>query len=226
MRHALVAIAALAMIAFFVASGLEEHHLALVVKPLPVLALALFQRQAAPGTRPGLVALGLVLSGVGDLLLELHHGLFLLGLLSFLLAHLAYSLAFLLRAPGIALRRGLVMMAYGVAAFLVLRPGLGDMAIPVAAYVSVICTMGWRALAMFGQVPWAAASLAVGGALSFILSDTILATNRFVLPLVSAPWLVMATYWAGQIGIALSTQRAASSEATVSPQSPTCPTAP
>jgi len=205
MRTAIIVIAASAMVAFFVAQGMSMPGVALALKPVPVLALALHQRGAAHGSQGGLIALGLVLSGLGDVLLGLPGDLFLPGLISLLAAHLAYTLAFVLRGSDLAPGRALLMMAAGSVAFVSLRPDLGALALPVAAYVSVICTMGWRALALFGQIPRLAALLAAGGAISFLASDSLLAVDRFRQPVSGASLLIMATYWVAQIGIALST---------------------
>ena len=81
----------------------------------------------------------------------LEAGLFLPGLLAFLAAHVAYVAAFLSADRRPALGRALPFLAWGLGAFALLRPGLGPMAVPVAVYVAVICTMMWRAAARVGS---------------------------------------------------------------------------
>jgi uncharacterized membrane protein YhhN len=80
------------------------------------------------------------------------------------------------------------------------------MAIPVFLYVSVICTMVWRAFACVGDSGpiRPAESSGVVGALSFALSDLILAIDHFSARIDHAPYWIIATYWFGQYLLARS----------------------
>jgi uncharacterized membrane protein YhhN len=184
------------------AAGIPELRLA--VKPFPALALAAWVGLRGPGPSGRLTAAGLVLSAGGDLLLEA--GRFLPGLFAFLGAHLAYTAAFLAADRRPALGRALPFLAWGVGAFALLRPGLGDLTVPVAVYVAVICTMMWRAAARVGRSSSAlAALLGLAGAVAFGASDTLIAFDRFSAPIPGARWPIMGLYWLGQWGIAAST---------------------
>jgi uncharacterized membrane protein YhhN len=153
------------------------------------------------GFRAGVLA-GLLLSLVGDIALMLPVDAFAAGLGAFLLAHLAYIGAFLRRAAGPAALAALALYAL-LAVFLLARllpnvpPGLQW---PVLAYVAVL--VGMAALA-FGARGVAGPGLALGGAL-FVLSDGLLAWDRFVVPLPLAPLWVLASYWGAQWCIARS----------------------
>ena len=189
---------------FFVALAFDLGTLRLLAKPVPALVLGGWVvRRGAPRIGPP-VAVGLGLSAVGDYLLE--RGWFVPGLLAFLSAHLAYTVAFVLAAPRLALRRALPFLAFGLTVFLVLRPGLGPLAIPVGVYVAVICTMMWRAAARVGAGPgWQGAPwLGLAGALAFAASDTLIAFDRFHGGIAGARMPVMILYWLGQWGIAAS----------------------
>jgi alkenylglycerophosphocholine hydrolase len=181
--------------------------LRLAVKPFPALSLAAWVLLRCPRPVGRLTAGGLVLSALGDVLLET--GLFLPGLLAFLSAHLAYVAAFLSSDRRPALGRALPFLAWGIGAFAFLRPGLGLMAVPVAAYVAVICTMMWRAAARVGSrgTPALAAAAGLGGAVAFGASDTLIAFDRFAGPVPGARWPIMALYWLGQAGIATAAVR-------------------
>src|SRR5205809_56507 len=87
-----------------------------------------------------------------------------------------------------------------------LWPHLGRERAPVAVYVSVIAVMGWRAAvrALAASPPPASGGLALAGALLFMLSDGLLATDRFARRLRAAEAAVMTTYYAAQTLIALS----------------------
>lgn len=192
-------------VALFVGLSAAHASSALVVaKPLPVLALA----WAVAGGGAGLshllrrgVIVGLLLSAAGDVLLEL--GLFLPGLLAFLGAHLAYIVAFVSDTRAKAPLRALPFALWGALLFFHVRPGLGTLAGPVAVYVAAICTMMWRAAARVGSPPrprgaWAG----LLGAVSFGLSDSLIAIDRFVAPIPGASFPILLFYWLGQAGIA------------------------
>jgi alkenylglycerophosphocholine hydrolase len=190
---------------YFAGLAATSPALCLVVKPVPALALAGWVALRCPRLLGRLTAAGLVVSAVGDLLLET--GLFLPGLLGFLAAHVAYVAAFLSADRRPALGRAVPFLAWGLLAFALLRPGLGAMALPVAVYVAVICTMMWRASARVGSpgTPAFAAALGLAGAVAFGASDTLIAVNRFAQPIPGARWPIMVLYWLGQSGIAAST---------------------
>jgi len=189
---------------YFAGLAANRPALCLVVKPVPALALAAWVALRCLRPLGRLTAAGLVVSAVGDLLLETGH--FLPGLLAFLAAHVAYVAAFLTADRRIALGRALPFLAWGLGAFATLRPGLGPMAVPVAVYVAVICTMMWRAAARVGSpgTPALAAALGLAGAVAFGASDTLIAFNRFAAPIHGVRWPIMILYWLGQSGIAAS----------------------
>ncbi|TFG38532.1 MAG: lysoplasmalogenase [Syntrophobacterales bacterium] len=91
-----------------------------------------------------LLLAGLILCLVGDFFLALpQRGMFLAGLISFLLGHVLYILAFFSVAelrgliwPGVA-----VVLLISGSVFLWLRPHLGGMKIPVFFYVVIISLM-------------------------------------------------------------------------------------
>ena len=194
----------------FMTTGKEENFwLHLISKPIPVLAMALWL-----GLLPGkgryqwAVIAGLLLSATGDLLLSWSDETFLLGLIAFLLGHVAYIFAFLRDSRGLYPIRGLLAYAYGALAYgyLYTAGDLGDMTIPVLAYMIVICTMLWRASCRVG-VPGIyerSAWLGLAGAAFFTLSDTLLALGMFAGQRPLGPHAVIITYWMGQLGITLS----------------------
>ena len=77
-----------------------------------------------------------------------------------------------------------------------LFPRLGDMLIPVAAYLFIILAMGISA-----ALGTANRTLVIVGALLFILSDSLIAINRFLTPVPLAGFLIMITYYLAQFFI-------------------------
>lgn len=193
-----------AIVLFCVGLATSQPALQLIFKPIPALALAAWVATSTRDRFGQRVATGLLLSALGDLLLE--QGLFLPGLFAFLAAHLAYLAAFLSATRRPALVRAIPFLAWGAIVLLRLWPHLGAMAPAVAVYVVVICTMMWRAAASVGSVgrPAAGEWLGLVGAVLFAASDTLIALDRFQAPIDGVRWPIMALYWAGQWGIAAS----------------------
>ncbi|MFM2066445.1 MAG: hypothetical protein RLZZ584_1354 [Pseudomonadota bacterium] len=147
----------------------------------------------------------LAASCVGDVLLMMRNA-FVPGLVAFLCAHLAYIALLRSDAPLLAHRRAVMAtLALGATMYGVLVAGglPAGLRGPVAAYVLVIALMAAQAL---GRALLEADAMrrrdALGvaaGALCFMLSDSLLALDRFVTPLPQARLWVLASYYAAQI---------------------------
>jgi uncharacterized membrane protein YhhN len=149
------------------------------------------------------ILVGLVFSLAGDVALMWPDRGFLPGLVSFLLAHLAYLVAFT-RVRPLGQRAGpfvlYAVVAGGVLALL--WPGVpAGLRVPVLAYVACLAAMAAQAAVLWRCGEPRGAVLATGGAL-FLASDALLATNRFAAPLPMASLWILATYWAAQWCIA------------------------
>jgi uncharacterized membrane protein YhhN len=152
------------------------------------------------------ILIGLVLSWLGDVLLipRESKAAFRAGILSFLLGHVAYATAFLIRgtAPLAVVIAAAVLL---VPAWLVLRwlrPNVGaDMRGPVYAYVSVITVMVVLAI---GTVAARGGLSILVGALMFYFSDLAVARERFVEHAFSNKAWGLPLYFGGQLVLALS----------------------
>jgi len=130
---------------------------------------------------------------------------FLLGLSSFLLAHIFYIIFF----HHVRVREGiksnpwllLVVAVYYVALIVWLSPYLGEMKLPVRIYGIVISFMFMLATHMlFIKNKWAGQWM-MTGALLFVMSDSVLASNKFYQPFELAGVLIMLTYGFAQLFI-------------------------
>ncbi len=211
MAWLLAAVGVSAALGLFVARSMQLTWLAVLCKPVPVLVMALWvhwQRRALPHTARygGWLRAGLVLGLVGDVLLEKPPDLFLFGLVAFLLGHICYVVGMWrdVRAPKLA--RLAPILLFGAVMLMLLWPGLQALRIPVVIYTAVIVVMGWRAWARVVEGPSARPDAWAGalGATLFLFSDGMLAYNRFVEPLPMAGYMIILTYWAGQLGLARS----------------------
>lgn len=152
-------------------------------KPLlmPLLAASLLSAVARPLARMVRIVLAaLAFSWLGDVLLEVSRfadgdGWFLAGLGGFLVAQVLYIVAFtpVVRAatPPRPPLWALAYVAYGAALVAFMAPDLGEFLVPVAVYAVAICTMG---IVASGVNRWTAT-----GAAAFVLSDTLIALDRF-----------------------------------------------
>jgi sterol desaturase/sphingolipid hydroxylase (fatty acid hydroxylase superfamily)/uncharacterized membrane protein YhhN len=198
----LVEAAALAMAT--AATGLLPLHQ--LFKPLAmVLAIAFVLRRSDAGDREfqALLVAGLAFSLAGDVLLMLQ-GLFIPGLVSFLVAHLCYLALFRRGVPWFASGRALAgTLGAGLVMYAILFPFLGPLLkVAVAAYALVIALMAAQAIGRAVVLRDAGASAVAAGAVLFMLSDALLAINRFATPLPLAPLWVLGTYYAAQVLIA------------------------
>jgi len=181
-----------------------------LTKPLATISIIAWAASRAGDSdhRRRFILAGLVLSLAGDIALLWPREGFVPGLVAFLLAHLAYIVAFTVRVGFAA--RWLPFAVYGtIAAFVLwaLWPHIGaSLRGPVLAYVICLASMSaqaavWSIQARGTPLRGAARSAAIGGAL-FMASDALLAVDRFALPLPAAPLWILTTYWVAQACIA------------------------
>jgi alkylglycerol monooxygenase len=186
----------------------DLHHL---FKPLTILIAAglAMQRPACGGKRAAhewLLIAALLASLAGDVFLMLPANLFIPGLASFLVAHLFYIALFHKGFIWFPARRILLAtLVIGGALYAFLWCGLSGVALKAAvgAYVAVIALMAAQAIGR-ATVLRDAPSIAVAlGAGIFMLSDSLIAIDRFVTPIPLAGLWVLSTYYAAQILIVL-----------------------
>jgi len=147
---------------------------------------------------------GLIFSWWGDLFLISSVGnFFLLGLVSFLLAHLAFSAAFILH--GVRLYWVLAGLALTTLVSLPivcwLYPHLGGMRYPVLGYIVVISCMTSLAVGAQGRL---ANRWLLLGAVLFFVSDIFVARQRFVVSSLWNPLIGLPVYYAAQLLLARS----------------------
>lgn len=175
-----------------------------VLKPLTMaLALACVWQEAdrqTHATATRLLLAGLVLSLLGDVCLLVAEG-FVPGLVAFLLAHVCYITLFGRDAPWLAHKPGLLaVLAIGAAAYAYLwTHGLpAALRLPVAAYVLVIALMAAQAIGRATVLRTPGAHCVAWGAVSFMVSDTVLAFDKFVQPLPGIAFWVLGSYYLAQ----------------------------
>ena len=207
----LIGVVAAATISMVLSNLLEMGTLSIVSKmtassAFVALALAGGAFQTLYGR---IVLLALALSWFGDLLLAGQSDqLFLFGLVSFLLAHVAYIAAFSVRG----INRNWILIAFVPIALVSVTVSVWlvafvptNMVIPVRVYTLVISLM---VIAAFGTRGAGAPLLVPIGALLFYCSDLSVATGQFVQTDFPNYVWGLPFYFGGQVLLALSTRTA------------------
>jgi len=153
------------------------------------------------------IVIGLVFSFLGDVFLIWPNQYFLPGLAAFLLTHVAYLVAFTRECRFLVnfvlwLAYLLVIVAFCSFLYPTVPTGLK---VPVLLYAILLATMAGQAMGNFLELRTASALRAAVGALLFLLSDLLLAFDRFHRPLLYATALILIPYYVGQYLIASST---------------------
>ncbi len=190
----------------------SNEKLEYLAKPATLLFLTAWFVSLLPTPFPGLgmwFGLGLIFSLAGDILLMLPGDHFLKGLVSFLIAHIAYIIAFNLQGVvfglvSLLLAIGIVIIAGVILRRIILALKSKDrtsMIVPIIAYAVVLSLTFWSTATTLLRAAWPALagwSAAVGGALFFI-SDAAIAWNRFVGPHPGGRLMEMITYHLAQV---------------------------
>ncbi|MES2128365.1 MAG: lysoplasmalogenase [Pseudomonadota bacterium] len=143
----------------------------------------------------------LILSLVGDVFLmlpkEVSPAGFELGLASFLLAHLWFLRAFTRDARLFGKPLPLiVLMALSAVNLGVLWPTIpGALRLPVLVYMLCLVAMCGQAASRATQLGTRGSRLTAAGALLFLVSDTLIAYNKFHAPIPASPLLVLGSYY-------------------------------
>jgi uncharacterized membrane protein YhhN len=179
-----------------------------VLKPLTmvlVITTAIITRTPVPAAYKTLVLAGLLFSLAGDIALMFPEKWFTAGLVAFLVAHVFYILAFK-PGPGHALSAGMFIpfIIFGLLMFRLLAPSLGPMKFPVLVYIAAITAMAGLAAGRFIDMGGIRPLLAFAGAVLFLVSDSVLAYDRFAKKLGPAQAIILGTYFPAQLLIALS----------------------
>lgn len=208
MPHALFWFAAANAFVYLFLTARPASALRTATKTLSVAALAVIAGLAGLW----LLCLALALCAAGDALLSRETDqTFMAGIGAFALGHLTYIAVFLLHPASDLLLIGAqvlpvtALIGLGVAMAFLLPPRAGTLRGPVLTYIPIILGMGVAALALpqSGPLVWV-----FPAAISFVASDLILATEKFLLrpghPLLRiTPYGVWPLYWGAQAGFVI-----------------------
>lgn len=180
------------------------------VKILPIYCLVLFVflhgwSHFKAQKFPKLIVIGLICSSVGDVLLDFD--LFIFGMIAFGVAQGFYIWAFQFK-PYFWLLGGL-FYAIVVLFYVLLFNNLDEfVVIGFPIYGMLLVTMSWRAIARIwleDDDTWRITRILCGiGSVLFVVSDGVIAINKFYTPIPQSGLIIMVTYYLAQFTIALS----------------------
>jgi len=190
---------------------LEIDEIQNVFKPMlmPILMLFVYVNTKLSSVFSKLIFFALLFSMAGDVFLMPYYDIFLLGLASFLIAHIFYIIGFL---KGNELIKGIkknkkfviiLILAYIVLIFILVESMLKTntdikMIIAVVIYASVITVMVLSTMAMYGNDPSLQSKLMMIGAILFMFSDSVIAINKFMVEIPYSGLWIMTTYTLAQ----------------------------
>ncbi len=183
----------------------EMEQVNRIAKPLIMITLAAYYI-VSTHSRSSLFLTAMAFCWLGDILLmfQAKQALFFIaGLVSFLIGHVLYIFCYramrnekstnALLGPQ-KIRYSLPIILAGSGLVTVLYPSLSDLKIPVMIYALVLTVMVLQALLRFGFTNKKSFAFLFVGALFFMISDSLLAINKFLEPLPFASLIVMLTY--------------------------------
>jgi uncharacterized membrane protein YhhN len=185
----------------------------IVIKPAVVMSLFFYFMRSATDQKGSrfrtMILTALLFCAAGDLLLifvSRNEQFFLAGLAAFFIGHLFYTGAFtfdiLKSRPWNhhwgQLAFSTLVIVYGVEFFVLNRFSFDSLWLPVLMYCIAITVMGVTAVMRDASAPRKAYLQVVAGAVLFIISDSLLATNKFIIPFDYAGPAVLVTYFTAQ----------------------------
>jgi len=187
----------------------DWKFISLFSKPLIMLSLVGYYLASMPHRSPQMIR-AMFFCWAGDVLLmfvDRDEIFFMMGLLAFLIGHIMYIIVYrkhqsgdpekgLLATQKIRYSFPIILADTGLV--VVLFPTLGGLRIPVLIYAIVIMIMTMTALFRYGKTNTQSFWLVFGGAILFMLSDSLLAMNKFYAPIPFSGFLIMLTYSAAQ----------------------------
>ncbi len=209
--YLIILLAVLLLTALLYFEKQANHKAVLPIKTLLsclFIITAVFEAHLLPGYFY-LLLIGLIFCLGGDICLALpRERMFLYGLISFLLGHVFYLIAFFYVArlnSWTWFGSGLCVVLSGGIYFW-LRPHRGSMNVPVLGYVIVITLMVAGAWSVLGSahLAWNGRLLVFVGALGFYVSDVFVARNRFIKPEFLNRSIGLPLYYGGQFLLAFS----------------------
>lgn len=190
-----------------------NKFLLLATKPLLVVLLAVFFHTSLKAITDPLkkwILAALFFSWLGDIFLMFQSGnnkFFLAGLFAFLFAHIFFIVFFHVVRIRENIKSNwlllLIVVIYYGTLISFLSPYLDNLKLPVRIYGAILSFMLLLAMHMLSIKDKAAGGMFIAGAFLFVISDSVLAVNKFYMSNLWADIIIMLTYGLAQLFITL-----------------------
>src|SRR5687768_2150230 len=213
MKRAFLYLFVLASVGEIISTLSDLAWLETICKPALMITLGLYYWSSQKKSQEPVVlsvVMAIIFSCVGDVLLmfqQSNPNYFMFGLAAFLFAHIFYIFSYQQHRgdesgnelQGLQkIRFALPIVLAGMGLVTILYNRLGDLKIPVLLYAGVLTYMVLVALFRFGRTNAGSFAMVFGGAILFMMSDSLIAINKFLEPLSQASFWVMITYISAQ----------------------------
>lgn len=185
--------------------ALGDSPIYYIAKPSILIALIIYfwnHSEQFQASQRRLFLLALVFAWLGDVLLMFQRQnalFFLLGLGSFFVMQGLYIQHFKTKMISFKWLVIILFLLFSVGMLSVVLPKLdSELKGPVMAYILAITLMGIMAYQRRGGVPTQSFQMVLVGAILFMISDSCIALNKFVVPSEVIQFLIMPTYIAAQ----------------------------
>lgn len=188
--------------AFVVSTLVKPYPLSWAVKLLPMVLLIILAIKKLGFSKSGkFFVVGLLFSACGDFILDFdRQNWFIFGLGAFFIAHLFYLASL---KPYVKILKqtqylliSLIYVGYGGGMLWLLAEGLGQLLIPVVAYMSILLLMALATVLSEKSNVW----LVVGG-ISFVFSDSLIGFDKFYMPIENVSFAIMVSYYFAQFAL-------------------------
>ncbi len=174
-----------------------------IIKGLSIVLLSFFAYFNCIQSVAFLFTIALFFSSLGDFFLGLNEKkLFIQGLVAFLISHIFYSIAFYSQLKYHSLFivnhfiLNIVLIIYAIIMTKILIPKLGNLKIPVIIYISTLIIMGIGGINTKFSNP-----ILIFGVILFIISDSLLAIQKFLNSFKGIDYFIWLTYYLAQLFI-------------------------
>lgn len=179
----------------------------LIFKPLTLILILLIATifPAVESNYKIFIVSGLLFSMLGDIFLINPEQHFKKGLIAFLIGHICYIIAFSV-STGFHFTSWIFLpiVVVGAIYLRLILPYSGKMKLPIIIYITMIMIMVWMAVERFHSDLTLRTILPAIGAILFMISDAVLALNKFRRPFYCAELIILTTYFTAQWFLAVS----------------------
>lgn len=188
---------------FILSTLIKPYPMSWAVKILPMFLLIgvawkLLKNKSAQGRY---FITGLVFSACGDFILDYDRvNWFIFGLGAFFIAHVFYLASLMPYVKKLSQSKHYAFLisylVYGVLMLSILSGGLGELFVPVVAYMSILLLMALATVFSQKSNNW----LIIGG-ISFVLSDSLIGFDKFYSPIDNVSLFIMISYYFAQFSL-------------------------